>query len=204
MPFIDQPGSFIVAVLAFQLVPGPGTLNILRATADHGIKAGFASVAGTLIGGLVCMLAAASGLEAVFRGQPEATQALKWAGSLYLAWMGWKLLARVGDLGVARPAAAPTLALHLRSALAISLTNPKVILFYFALLPLFVRAPFTPASLAGLAGIVMGISLLYQGALVLVGNSVTQRMRSLPSARSAAQRLAGLAFIAFALKLVAF
>lgn len=204
MPFIDQPGSFIVAVLVFQLIPGPGALNILRATADHGVRAGIASVAGTLIGGLVCMLAAASGLEAVFRGQPEAAHTLRWAGSLYLAWMGWKLLSRVGDLQAARLSAAPTFLNHLRSALAISLINPKVILFYFALLPLFVRAPFTSASLAGMIGIVMGISLLYQGALVLVGNTVIQRLRTLPSARSVAQRLAGLAFIAFALKLVAF
>jgi leucine efflux protein len=204
MQFIDQPGSFILAVLVFQLVPGPGTLNILRATADHGVRAGFASVAGTLAGGLVCMLAAASGLEAVFRGQPEATQALKWAGSLYLAWMGWKLLRRVGELKGARAAVAPALVSHLRGALAISLTNPKVILFYFALLPLFVRAPFTPASLAEMAGVVTGISLLWQGGLVLVGNTVVQRMRALPSARSIAQRVAGLAFIAFAVKLIAF
>jgi leucine efflux protein len=204
MQFIDQPASFIAAVLVFQLVPGPGTLNILRATADHGVRAGFASVAGTLSGGLVCMLAAASGLEAVFRGQPEATQALKVAGSLYLAWMGWKLLSRVGELHAGGPAAAPALAQHLRGALTISLTNPKVLLFYFALLPLFVRAPFTPASLAEMVGVVTGISLLYQGALVLVGNTVMQRLRALPSARSVAQRVAGLAFIAFALKLVAF
>jgi leucine efflux protein len=204
MHVIEQPGSFIAAVLVFQLIPGPGTLNILRATADRGISAGFASVAGTLLGGLVCMLAAASGLEAVFRGQPEATQALKCAGAVYLAWMGWKLLSRVGELRADRRAAAPTLAEHLRAALTVSLTNPKVILFYFALLPLFVQAPFTLSSLAQIAGIVTGISLLYQGALVLVGNTVVQRLRALPSARSVAQRLAGLAFIAFALKLALF
>jgi threonine/homoserine/homoserine lactone efflux protein len=95
---IDHPGSFIAAVLVFQRVPGPGTLNILRATADRGVGAGFASVAGTWLGGLGCLLAAASGLEALFRGQPEATQALKCAGALYLAWMGWKRVSRVGDL----------------------------------------------------------------------------------------------------------
>lgn len=203
MHSIDQTASFVAAVLVFQLVPGPGTLNILRATANHGLRAGFASVAGTLLGGLVCMLAAASGLEAVFRGQPEATQALKWAGSLYLAWMGWRLLGRVGELRQASPTAGPALGRHLRSALVISLTNPKVILFYFALLPLFVRAPFTPASLGEMVGIVTGISLLYQGLLVVAGHTLVQRLRTLPSARSVAQRLAGLVFIAFALKLLA-
>lgn len=203
MHSIDQLGSFVAAVIVFQLIPGPGTLNILRATANHGVRAGFATVAGTLLGGLVCMLAAASGLEAVFRGQPEATQALKWAGSLYLAWMGGRLLGHAGEQRTAGPAAAPALGRHLRGALAISLTNPKVILFYFALLPLFVRAPFTPVSLAEIAGIVSGISLLYQGGLVLAGNAVVRRLRTLPAARSVAQRLAGVAFIAFAVKLLA-
>jgi len=201
---IDQPGSFILAVLVFQMIPGPGTLTILRATANHGIRAGFASVAGTLLGGLLCMLAAASGLEAVFRGQPEATQALKWAGSLYLAWMGWRMVAQVGELHAPQAQAAPGFGRLLRNSLAISLTNPKVLLFYFALLPLFVRPPFTAMSLATMVGIVTGTSLLYQGGLVLAGNSVMRRLRKLPSARSAAQRLAGVAFIGFAVKLLVF
>jgi len=199
---IDQPGSFMLAVLVFQMIPGPGTLTILRATANHGIRAGFASVAGTLLGGLLCMLAAASGLEAVFRGQPEATQALKWAGALYLAWLGWRMVARVGDPRAPHAQTAASLGRLLRSSLAISLTNPKVLLFYFALLPLFVRAPFTAPSLAAMIGIVTGTSLLYQAALVLAGNSVMRRLRTLPSARSAAQRLAGMAFIGFAVKLL--
>jgi len=204
MHTIDQPGSFILAVLVFQMIPGPGTLTILRATAHHGIRAGFASVAGTLLGGLLCMLAAASGLEAVFRGQPEATQALKWAGSLYLAWMGWRMVARVGELRAPQGEAAPGFGRLLRGSLAVSLTNPKVLLFYFALLPLFVRPPFTATSLASMVAIVTGTSLLYQGALVLAGNSVMRRLRALPSARSAAQRLAGVAFIGFAVKLLVF
>jgi leucine efflux protein len=74
-------GDFLLAVLIFQMIPGPGTLNILRSTADHGLEAGFAAVAGTLLGGIFCMLAAAGGLEAMLQGQPAVIEALKVAGS---------------------------------------------------------------------------------------------------------------------------
>ena len=96
MHSIENPGGFIVAVLIFQMIPGPGSLNILRATANHGTRAGFAAMAGTLGGGLVCMLAAASGVEALFRGQPEMLHLLQVAGSCYLAWLGWRLMSRPG------------------------------------------------------------------------------------------------------------
>lgn len=201
MQQIDHLGSFVVAVLVFQLIPGPGTLTILRATADHGLKAGFASVAGTLLGGLLCMLAAASGLEALFRGHAAATQALQCVGALYLAWMGWRLMTAQRKAASVAVEAAPGLVRHLSRSLAISLTNPKVILFYFALLPLFFRPPVTALSLTTMVACVSGISLAYQSALVLVGVTVARRLGGAPGAGQVMQRLAGLAFIAFAAKL---
>ncbi len=203
MSTFDPSDRPVPAVLVFQAIPGPGTFTILRVTANHGLKAGFACVAGTLLGGLVCMLAAMSGLEAVFRGQPDAVQALRCAGALYLAWMGWRLFdqrRRTGAPDV--PAVAPPLWRHLRQALAVSLTNPKVLLFYFALLPLFVRPPVTAMSLASVALCVCGVSFAWQGGLVLLGNTVARTLGALPSARKIAKQLAGLLFIGFAVKLL--
>lgn len=202
MQQIDHPGHFILAVLIFQLMPGPGTLSILRATAHHGVKAGFASVAGTLLGGMLCMLAAASGLEAVFRGQPQATELLRWAGSIYLAWMGWRMVGQRPAARGAQGEVAFSVVRHVRQALAVSLTNPKVILFYFALLPLFFRPPFTAASLLTMVCCVSGISLAYQSGLVVAGNAIARRLGGRPALRGVVQRLAGLVFIAFAARLV--
>ena len=199
---IDHPGSFILAVLVFQLIPGPGTLAILRATGQYGMKAGFACVSGTLLGGLLCMAAAASGLEAVFRGQPEAMHLLQTAGSLYLAWMGWRLMKNRAQVAGAAQDSAPGWGQHLRQALMVSLTNPKVILFYFALLPLFFRAPVTAESFGTMVACVTGISGVYQGGLVLAGNAAARRLGRLPSARLVAQRVAGGALIGFAIKLL--
>lgn len=202
MHSIDNPGGFLVAILVFQMIPGPGTLNILRATARDGTRAGFAAMAGTLLGGLVCMLAAASGLEAVFRGQPEALRAMQAGGSAYLAWIGWRLLAAAASARAGAAATERSLFLHLRQALVISLTNPKVLLFYFALLPLFLRAPVTTESLTTMVACVSGVSLAYQSTLVLAGGAAARRLARLPGARQVAQRLAGAILVGFALKLV--
>ena len=199
---IDNPGGFIVAILIFQMIPGPGSLAILRATARHGRRAGFASVAGTLCGGLICMLAAASGLEAVFRGQPEALSVLQAAGSAYLAWLGWRLLSAGQPTTAADGAAAPSTVRLLGQALVVSLSNPKVLLFYFALLPLFFRAPITTESLATMVVSVSGISLAYQSGLVLAGNAAARWLSRLPGARQTAQRLAGVLLVGFAVKLM--
>lgn len=202
MGSIDHIGGLVVAVLVFQLIPGPGTLAILRTTAQHGMKAGFASVGGTLLGGLLCMLAAASGLEAVFRGRPEALHLLQAAGSAYLGWMGWRLMQQRTPAAAGPGTGAPGCGHHLRQALAVSLTNPKVILFYFALLPLFFRAPVTAESLGTMVVCVSGISLVYQGGLVLAGHAAARRLGGLPSVRLLVQRAAGLVLIGFAIKLL--
>ena len=201
---IDQTGPLVLAVFIFQLIPGPGTLNILRSTGQYGLKAGFASVSGTLIGGLFCMLGAASGLEAIFRDQPAALRMLQTAGSLYLAWMGWRLLTRQSGSAAARSAAygVPGWGWHLRQALAISLTNPKVILFYFALMPLFFRAPVTAESLGTTVLCVTGTSFLYQSGLVLAGHAAARRLGSLPAVRLLVQRVAGATLLGFAVRLL--
>lgn len=203
MQSIQNPGGFIVAILLFQMIPGPGTLNILRATARDGVRAGVAAMAGTLLGGFCCLAAAASGLEAVVRGQPDALRLLQVAGSLYLAWMGWRLVAR-DRTGAAAGAAEPppSLARHLRQAFAVSLTNPKVLLFYFALLPLFLRAPVTPASFGMLVLCVTGTSLVWQSALVVGGNAAARRLASRPGVGLAAQRVAGVLLVGCAVKVM--
>ena len=202
MHSIDNPGGFLVAILVFQMIPGPGSLNILRATARDGARAGFAAMAGTLLGGLLCMLAAASGLQAVFRGQPEALRLLQVGGSAYLAWMGWRLLAAEAAARAGSAGSETSLSRHLRRALVISLTNPKVLLFYFALLPLFLRAPVTAESLTAMIACVSGVSLAYQSALVLAGGAAARRLARLPGAPETARRLAGAILVGFALKLV--
>jgi threonine/homoserine/homoserine lactone efflux protein len=198
---IQNYGSFIAAIVVFQLIPGPGTLAILNATARNGVGAGLGAVLGTLAGDFLFMIAAVAGLAAVMNANPAVFQALQWFGAAYLCWMGLQLLrARVaGDAATTEPSKAA--AVYFRQAFAVSITNPKVVLFFVAFFPLFLRPDSSSLTLAAMMVHVTVISFLYQAGLVLAGNSIARKLEALPSARRVATRLAGVALIGFGIKL---
>jgi threonine/homoserine/homoserine lactone efflux protein len=198
---IQNYASFIAAILLFQLAPGPGTLAILNATGRGGIGAGMGAVLGTLSGDFVYMAAAVLGLAAVLEAYPSVLSAMQWAGVSYLCWMGWKLLrAPAGDLSVenSKP---PGGWIYFRQAFAVSLTNPKVVMFFMAFFPLFLAPGSTPATLVTMMVHVTGISLAYQAGLVLIGNTVARKLSRVKHARLMARWLAGAALIGFGIKL---
>lgn len=200
---IQNYASFLIAILVFQLVPGPGTIAILNATARNGLGAGFGAVLGTLLGDFIYMVAAVLGLAAVMQANPILFEALQWFGAAYLVWMGIQLLrtrfAADGD------APEPTRSgwVYFRQACAVSLTNPKVILFFVAFFPLFLRADASGTTLVAMMLHVTLLSFLYQAGLVLVGNAIAAHLKALPQARRLATQLAGIALIGFGFKLAA-
>jgi threonine/homoserine/homoserine lactone efflux protein len=198
---IQNYGSFIAAIVVFQLIPGPGTLAILNATARSGVGAGLGAVLGTLAGDFLFMVAAAAGLATVMNAYPALFQALQWFGAAYLCWMGLQLLrARVaGDTATREPRRAASV--YFRQAFAVSITNPKVVLFFVAFFPLFLRPDSSSLTLAAMMVHVTAISFLYQAGLVLAGNSIARKLEALPAARRIATRLAGAALIGFGIKL---
>jgi threonine/homoserine/homoserine lactone efflux protein len=200
---IQHYPSFIAAIVLFQAIPGAGTIAILNATARHGTAAGLAAVAGTLCGDFAYMVAAVAGLAAIMNGHPLAFAALQWFGAGYLVWIGIGLLRARIDPDAAGAEAVRSRAWYFRQAFTVSLTNPKVILFFVSFFPLFLRADAAPATLVAMMLHVTVLSFLWQAGLVLAGNAVARRLRSVPSARRIATRLAGLALIAFGLRLAA-
>ena len=198
---IQNYGSFIAAIVVFQLIPGPGTLAILNATARNGVGAGLGAVLGTLAGDFLFMVAAVAGLAAVMNANPAVFQALQWFGAAYLCWMGLQLLrARIaGDAATTEPRRAASV--YFRQAFAVSITNPKVVLFFVAFFPLFLRPDSSSLTLAAMMVHVTVISFVYQAGLVLAGNSIARKLEALPSARRIATRLAGVALIGFGIKL---
>jgi threonine/homoserine/homoserine lactone efflux protein len=198
---IHNYASFVLAIVAFQIIPGPGTLTILKVTARHGVRSGMGAVLGTLTGDFLFMLAAVLGLAAVLMARPVFWSALQWAGIAYLCWLGLKvLLAREPS----DRADAPRARNHWTSfgqAFAVSLTNPKVIMFFMSFFPLFLTRDSQPLTLGVMMAHVSLISLLYQTGLVFVGNAVAIKLSRFEPARRLARRLVGFALLGFGLKL---
>lgn len=201
MSGIQNYGAFIMAIFIFQLLPGAGTITILNATARHGIRAGLKAVVGTLTGDFIYMSAAVLGLAAILSAYPRILATAQWIGVFYLGWIGLKLLwetfhKQADDENLEQNGWA-----YFQQALLVSLTNPKVIMFFMAFFPLFLGPQSKPTTLFVLMVHVTAISLIYQTCLVLVGNTLATRLSRWQYARQIATRLAGIALIGFAIKL---
>ena len=144
---IQNYPQFILAIILFQLIPGAGTLAILNATARRGVGAGLSAVTGTLVGDAVWMIGAAIGLAAVMQANPMVFTALQYFGVAYLLWLAWGLL-RAGrsELDVDSTQSKSHWQYGKQAAL-VSLTNPKVMLFFVAFFPLFLKPSASPVTL---------------------------------------------------------
>ena len=192
---------FIVSGLLLNIMPGPDSLFIMARSATQGWRAGFVATSGIGTGVWVHILAAALGLSALLATSAAAFTVIKIAGAAYLVWIGIGMLRSAGvgqgpadSLPMSRRA-------HARRALAVSLTNPKVVLFFMAFFPLFLRPGARPLTLGLMMVHVTLISFLYQFGLVLLGNALARRLARIPAVRAVGTRLAGLALVGFGIRL---
>ena len=83
---------FLAAAAALAVSPGPGIFYVAARSLSGGRKEGVASSFGTALGGVVHVMAGALGVSALVLASAELFTALKWAGALYLLWLGWRIL----------------------------------------------------------------------------------------------------------------
>ncbi len=158
---IHDPALFALTVLVLNATPGVDMALMLSTTLRHGARAGAATVLGISLGCVLHALAAAFGLAALLAASAEAFTVLKWAGALYLLYVAWGL-ARDG-LRPAAATAAPAQAGHpVWQGFWTNALNPKVALFFLALLPQFI-APDAPHKTA--AFLLLGAWFVLQGAV---------------------------------------
>jgi threonine/homoserine/homoserine lactone efflux protein len=193
-------GAFVVAILVFLAIPGPGNLALITSTGKGGIPGGMGATFGVIAGDQLLLWAAVAGVSALMAAYPAAFHAVQWLGALYLAWLGLRML-------LAKPGAAPILQIkpryYFRQALLITLLNPKAIVFYLAFFPLFVD----PAQHQGLktfgvmAATIAALTFLYGLTAVLLTWKLAERIRANPKISMTLEKAAGMFLIAFGIKL---
>jgi leucine efflux protein len=192
--------SFVIAVIVFLLIPGPGNLALITSTGKGGLRGGLAATLGIIGGDQVLMWLAVAGVAALLAAYPPAFRGVQWLGAAYLAWLGLRLL-------LAKPGDKPVLHIrtgqYFRQAFAITLLNPKAIVFYMAFFPLFVD----PARHAGLAtfavmaATIATLTFLYGLIVMVLTHTLAERLRANPRIGRVLMRLAGTFMIGFGLKL---
>ncbi|GEK72963.1 MULTISPECIES: LysE family translocator [Halomonas] len=181
--------------------PGPSLAMVLRHTLGGGRVPGIAAAISHALGVGLYALLTVWGLGELIVRFPTLFQAVTWGGAAYLAWLGIKAL-RAGRGGaVNAQAVATTRGQAARDGMLVALANPKLILFFVALLSQYV----TPdMSLAARAIIVLTAVIIDGGWYVLVAVGLSHS-RVLPWLQARAHwinRITGLLLLALALRVV--
>lgn len=197
---ITDYGTFVVTIIVFLLIPGPGNLALITSTSKGRIPGGLAATMGVILGDQVLMWSAVAGVATLLSAYPDAFNAVQWVGAAYLAWLGTKML-------LAKPGAAPVLNItsghYLRQAMMITLLNPKAILFYMAFFPLFVD----PSQQQGLttyafmAATIAVLTFLYGLTSTLLTHFLAERIRANPVVSRILEKIAGLFLVGFGIRL---
>jgi threonine/homoserine/homoserine lactone efflux protein len=150
---------FAAAYFAALVLPGPGVTALVARVMARGPHGTPAFVAGFVVGSLVWFAIAATGLAMLASTFATVFVAIRYAGAAYLLYLAWKLwTAPVRPMGTASDSPEDRGRLFL-TGLAINLGNPKVIVFFLALLPTVVDLrSLTPLGFAELAAIVIAVA----------------------------------------------
>lgn len=153
---------FLLTALVVVLAPGTGAIYTIAIGLGQGRRAALWAALGCTFGILPALLAAALGLAAVLHASSLLFNLVKYAGVAYLLWLAWQSLKTGGALQVrAQPGKANGPQIALRAVL-INVLNPKLSIFFLALLPPFLSG--NPAQATGeialLGGVFMALTLL--------------------------------------------
>ena len=197
---------FMAAVLVLNATPGVDLLLTVTRTLQGGARAGMAAALGINAGCVVHALAAAFGLAALLAVSATAFAIVKWAGAAYLLWLAIGMLreawagrapASAADRAVPRSVMA-----DFRTGLLTNVLNPKVLLFFLAFLPQFIRPETSDKTTAFLLlGAVFVVqSTLFLAAVVALA-ARARRVEAPPALARTLQALGGTVFAALALRL---
>lgn len=200
---VDTLGAFFAASLVLALAPGPDNIFVLTQSALQGRMAGFLVTLGLCTGLLVHTSAVTLGVAAVFQASELAFTILKFIGAAYLLYLAWHAFrASASKINGRKREHLSGLQLY-RRGIIMNVTNPKVSLFFLAFLPQFTypgRGSLT-LQLIFLGFLFIIATLLVFGGVAFTAGSLGEWLSDSPRAQKIMNRIAGLVFLALAIKL---
>jgi threonine/homoserine/homoserine lactone efflux protein len=198
-----DPSSLILfagALLVAAGSPGPSIAALVARVLARGTRGVLPFLAAMWIGEAIWLSMAIFGLAVVAQTFHLAFVAIKWAGIAYLLWLAWKMwTAPVSvDGAEAKPTAADSPWTLFATGMAVTLGNPKIMVFYLALLPTIIDltsvtllgwAELTATMILVLVLVDLGWALAAGGARSLLRSARAMRIAN----RASASRMAGAA-----------
>jgi threonine/homoserine/homoserine lactone efflux protein len=198
-------GSFLVFAVVLVLVPGPDFAVVTKNTLAAGRRRGVWSAAGVASSNAVQGVAAAAGLGVVIVRVQPLFEAIKWAGIAYLLFLGAQafrsaIRGRYEDVEACRRGEGRGQLKGWRQGFLSNITNPKVLVFYLAVLPQFLgsHAPVAALLLFALSHAVLSLGYLVT---LVIGLNRARRVLARRSVRRSLDAMTGAALLGFSTKL---
>lgn len=188
---------FALAALALVVIPGPNVLYITTRSVAEGRRSGVVSALGVEAGTLVHVAVAAVGLSYLIAASAVAFAVVKYAGAAYLIYLGVRTLLARGD-GEPEITAPRGLRRVFMEGLVVNVFNPKVILFFLALLPQFVdrAAGAVPGQIVLLGLVLFSLGVLTDMTYALGAGSLGAWLRGRPSFARRQRYVVGVVYLA--------
>lgn len=196
--------TFMLASVLLSFSPGPDNIFVLMQSAIHGRKAGFIVTLGLCTGLVFHTLAVALGVAVIFQVSEVAFVALKVIGAVYLVYLAWlSFKAGAAALSETPPARLSALALYKRGVF-MSLTNPKLAIFFMAFLPQFANPQLGSLTmqLLQLGGLFIIAGFSVMSCIAYLSGTISHWFKESASAQSIINKLAGVVFVGLAIKLI--
>lgn len=183
--------TYVIGAIGIILLPGPNSLFVLSVATARGVRAGYQGAMGVFLGDSILLGLVGLGAAGLLRTYPALFMVVKYAGAVYLGWVGVNLLRAAlvrwrsspsevqPDALPDEPASSAGMQQPFRRALVISLLNPKAILFLLSFFVQFIdpqyESPAVPFLI--LSAIIMAASAAYLSALIFAGVRLAQTFR---------------------------
>lgn len=203
--------TFIIGTILIVILPGPNSLYVMSVASRYGIKVGYQGALGVYTGDLILIVLTALGAASLLHAFPWLFILLKIVGALYLSYLGIKLFKAAYQTwkAVETPEQLQTEQISIeklkpfKTALTISILNPKAILFYLSFFVQFVDPayPYPAITFTALAIVLQIISMSYLTLLIFSGAKLATYFSHRYKFTACCVASVGLLFCGFGLKL---
>ena len=195
--------EFLLSSLIVVLIPGTGVVYTITTGLTLKWRASIAAAIGCTLGIVPHILASILGLSALLNMSAQVFSALKIAGAMYLLYLAWNMWREAGTLEINKKGTETSATQIAIKAIAINLLNPKLTIFFFAFLPLFVSKDSSSPTMEMimLSAVFMGMTFIIFVLYGILASGISTYLINSSKAVKRLQQAFAVMLAAFAVKL---
>ena len=195
--------EFLLASLVVVLIPGTGVVYTITTGLTLKWRASLAAAVGCTLGIVPHILASILGLSALLNMSAQVFSVVKWVGAVYLLYLAWNMWREAGILEIDKKGSETSGAKIILKAIAINLLNPKLTIFFFAFLPLFISKGSSSVTIEMivLSAVFMGITFIVFALYGILASAISDYLMNSSKAVKRLQQAFAVILAGFAVKL---